>query len=330
MSDNLHLRDLYDKFEQFSLVEGTTKKKCKAAFNKLINWDMAIQASELTTMHVEAWQKWMQDSGMANASVHSYFGAASQVYKWAQKKKLISENPFIGAEKIRREKPTVKIWSPDEVEDLSDAAAELSRMDPTAKIRWVAMIDLASHSALRVGEIWNLRWEDIDLDNEAVRICSRADIPGVQWQWGAKGKKDREVPIFENALMALYRLKTMATWRYPFLRQKACERLQGLVGELTEYQRKYPYNNFYRDLKQIRAFADGKRSAMDKAPISDGGMHVLRHTAVSWWLSGDNKVSIKEAQTVAGHASELTTLRIYAHTNNQAAMSSVRKSLSTC
>lgn len=320
MPENLTLHELYARFERCALVQGTTKKKCRTAFKKLIAWR---NTQDLDRYAIAEWQLWMQARGMSNASIRSYFGAASQVFAWAVAEEMLDRNPFDQAKKIRPQARDVRVWDPDEVNDLSDAAGEIQRLDPSARVRWVCMIDLASKSGLRVGEIWNLRWDwDIDLDHECVRVQSREDVAGSHWQWSSKGHADRTVPIMGDALIAAYRLRELAPWRYPMLKEVTCRRLQANIGKLSETQRKYPYTNFYRELSQIKAYADGKRMAQGKPPISDGKMHILRHTAITRWVEA--RVPVSEVQNQAGHASETTTLRVYAHVNAQRAMASVR------
>jgi integrase len=322
----LTLGQLYAHFFDEALVDDTTKHKCRTALRKLIKYlGPAAEPGDVDARVIAAWQRWMVEKGLANASVRGYFGAASQVFSWAVNHRRLAVNPFLTAQKVRPQKKAVTVLSRDEIVDLAAAAAELDSYDPTANLRWVFMLELAVVSGLRVGEIWNLRWDDIDLDAEAVMIRWRPDKPGQYWQWGTKGKADRQVPIFPAALEAGYRLLDRAPWRYPVLPESVCRHNQAQVGRLTEIQRKNPYPNFYKELGRIKSYANGKRAARSQPPIADGGMHKMRHTAISGWLRSG--VSLKECQYLAGHQSELTTLRVYAHTTAETAMASVRDKL---
>ena len=313
------------RFETSALVEGTTKTKIGSAVKRFTLFHGPIPAAELTTEIISAWQAWMLDQGLATATVRSYFGAMSQLYGWAVIERLVDENPFRRAHQVREVRKGVACMSSEDVADLSDAAAEMESADPSCRVRWVFMLDLAAVSGLRVGEIFNLRWEDIDLEAECVRIRYRPDLEAQYWRWGTKGKSDRVVPIFQQAIEAAYRLKELAPWRYPTLKQVACKRLQAGIGHLTESQRKNPYRNFYKQLGEIKSFANGRRAANRQEPIKDGGMHILRHTAISTWFR--KGVTVPEAKYLAGHASELTTLRVYAHVTQDEAVDSLRKKL---
>ena len=325
MPELLTLSALCARFTQAALVEGNTKDKVECSVRKLTNWGGNIVAQELTDDMIAQWQVWMDGQGLANATVRGYFAAVSQLYAWAKKRRILDENPFAGAEKIRKSRLAVQLLAEDEIAALSDAAAVLDVKDPAARVRWVFMLELAVLSGLRVGEIWNLRWTDIDLDKETATIQYRSDCPGLHWRWGAKGRTHRVVPIFQTAVEAAYRLKEFAPWLYPTLKRTTCLRMQGQVGKLSERQRKNPYNNFYLEFRQITAYANGLLAAAGRPPIKNGGLHPMRHTAISWWLR--DGATVPQVQYVAGHASATTTMDIYAHVTEQEAVESVRRNL---
>jgi hypothetical protein len=87
-------------------------------------------------------------------------------------------------------------------------------------LRWTAFF-LAALTGPRIGEIWNLRWEDLDLETGVIHIQARADKIGEYWRWTAKGKADRRVPMTDDLWAVLCRLQSVAPWRYPFLKERA-------------------------------------------------------------------------------------------------------------
>jgi len=325
MPESLTLDGLFDHFEQFALVKGTTKKKCRAAFKKLQAWKQVYPKMELNKLGIAAWQKWLRDDQkMANASIRSYFGSVSQVFTWGvDEAEIIDANPFAKAKKIKAEEKEVRVWSQEEVDDFSDAAALYHRRDPSARLRFVCLIELCSKNGMRIGEVWPLRWnEDIDLENQVIYIQHRPSTPGQSYEWGSKGKKGRTVPILDDALCYLYRFKEVATWSHPFLKETTCQRMLADVDSLSEHQRTYPYCNFYRELNQIKDFANGRRSIQGKPPISKGKMHILRHTAATKMVEGG--MDPKAVQNQLGHATLQTTMNVYVHANAQRAMQGVR------
>lgn len=303
------LSQLYEYYEVAALVEGATKKKCRSAFKQLKATFRDIQASSLTVPMIGQYQMHMKEAGLAVATVRSYFAAASEVYSWGAENGLLAENPFAAAKKMRAVRREVQILTADELEDFLKAAAEKDRRDPTAKLRWYLLIEIGSTSGLRAGELQNQRWEDIDLEAGVIRVRYRPDLFGQHWQWGSKGKTDRDVPLSQAAMDGLHRLREIAPWRYPFLKRVTCERLLKRVGSIPEATRKQPYTNFYRELRQIKALADLRRKARGLPPIKNGGLHILRKTAITGWVR--HGATMPDIQDVAGHRSFQTTRDAY-------------------
>ncbi len=319
--DSVTLEVLFTDFELGAFVEDATKRKCRTAIRKLIRFAGDVEASSVDVPMIGRWQVWMRRQKMSVASIRSYFGAVCQMYSWAIRQSLLTDNPFERAPNVRQPKREVQTFTPDEIEDLVDAAAQFHRCDRVAAIRWTATLYTMVDCGLRVGEIWNLRRADLDLENQVVWVRYRDDVFGEHWQWGTKGKVDRHLPISPRLLACLYRLLEVVTWRYPFLKRETCERMLMEVGALAEKRRKEPYNNFYRELGQIRAFADGRRALAQKAPIKNGGPHTIRKTAISHWA---RHLRMPEVQKLAGHQSMMTTREHYVHIDGDAAVEALR------
>lgn len=320
--DRVTLLQLFEFFDVSALVEGSTKHKCRTAIRKLAAVFANPPAESVTVPMVGQYQVAMKAEGMSVASIRSYFAAAAQVYVWAVENKVLSQNPFAVAKKMRPVKRDVLTFSTDEVADLKQAAADLWRKEPTAQMRWYLMLEIAATAGLRAGELQNLRREDFDLDAQAIHVRYRPDLFGEYWQWGTKGKTDRTVPMSQDALEAAYRLFEVATWRYPTLKRCTCERLQKMVGSIPELVRKQPYQDFYIELRGIKRLANERRAARKMSPIKNGGIHCLRRTAVSDWARLG--VSMAHAQYVAGHRSMMTTREYYIAVDHAEAVESVR------
>lgn len=325
----LTLAKLFDYFDAAALVEGSTKIKCRTAMRKLTAWRRTthgdMEAGSIAMHEVGAWQLWMAEQGLRRTSIPGYVNAVSQVYTWAIGAELLTDNPFLRAKKMRAPAPEVVTFSADELEDLIEAAGIVESGDLSARLRWSAMILLGAGSGPRAGEIWNLRWEDIDLEAEIAHIRYHPNIPGECWEWGSKTMRPRIIPLSQQAVEVYYRLAEVATWRYPHLKEETCKRRQALVGSLTERQRKRPYPNFYEEFKRIRQYADGMRRIKGRPPIRPGACHRIRKTAITDWLR--NGTSIADAQCVAGHASKTTTLVYYTAVHENEAVENIRKKI---
>jgi integrase len=319
------LLQLFEHFDTAALVEGSTKMKCRTAIRKAAAILGDVTAGAVDVPMAGRYQLAMRDSGMSPASVRSYIGCVSQVYLWGVENKILASNPFAEAKKIRVPKRDVQTFEPDEVDDLKSAAAEMWNQDPTAQIRWFFLIEVAATSGLRSGELQNLRREDLDLEAGTIRVQYRPDKTSEHWQWGTKGKTDRVVPFSQEALETAYRLVEVAKWRYPVLKECACRRLQGMIGQIPEHVRKQPYQDFYIDLRQIRALANIRRRDRKLGAVKNGSIHLLRKTAVSNWARAG--VPMADAQYVAGHRSMMTTREYYIAVDHARAVAAVRAAM---
>ncbi len=309
---NPTMLQVYELFSTTALVEGTTKRRCGVAIHRLIKFTGNGAADSLDSMRISQWQVALKAEGLSAAYIRSSFAACSQVWSWAVSENVLKVNPFAAAKKIRADKLEVKTFNADEVTALCDAAATLYRRDPSARLRWYALLLICGESGLRIGEALNLRWEDIGLEDEegpTLHVVYRPDKPGEYWTWGTKGKSDRTAPMSQELVTAFYRLREIATWRYPMLKCCTCLRLQAQVGSIPEHIRKLPYVNLHRELHTIKGKANRERRAKKLAEIGDGCFHKLRKTAVTRWATAG--VPLLDAKTVAGHASVQTTQRIY-------------------
>lgn len=302
---------LFQQFDQWALCQGTTKKKCKYAIKKLIDCFGDIEACELTAKLAGRFQTFLKDS-MSNASVHGYFAAASQVFAWAIQQNELPENPFNGVKKIRAAELEVKIYKPDEVNDLIEAATAIKWRDPTAALRWTGFFLCGLHG-LREGEIWNLRWDDIDLDEGLLLIQTRMDKFGQYWKWQSKSKAEGEVPMSQELWECLSRMSVIIDWRYPFLKKCAYERLRKQIGFLSEFTRKSPYNNFHREFNRIKEVANLKRALKDKKKIA-GDFHMFRKTAGTHLAS---QVPMHITKDLLRQASIKTTTKYYVAVEKQ-------------
>jgi hypothetical protein len=103
---------------------------------------------------------------------------------------LIHENPFQG---LRQEKVGQKAWhhvSPAEYRKLIEAAPSL---------QWRGMISLGYYCGLRLGEVLNLTWCDVDFEQHRVRVV-RKNASECRAAWVPKDKDMRIVPLPDQAV----------------------------------------------------------------------------------------------------------------------------------
>ncbi|MEM7155507.1 MAG: site-specific integrase [Myxococcota bacterium] len=174
---------------------------------------------------------------------------------------------------LKAPKPDFRFLDFEEAERLVEGA----KSDPLGH----AMIVVAIHTGLRLGELLALRWDAVDTKRGLlhVRAAVARGIVGTP-----KSGRNREVPLSETALSVLRRFK----------------HLRGPLVFCTEDGRMLTKNEAKAPL----------RRAQRKAGIVAVGWHALRHTFASHLVM--RGAQLKAVQEVLGHATIEMTMR-YAH-----------------
>lgn len=324
MPEQCTIAELFDKFMSSSVTQGTTRAKCRSAWRAMVRlFGGNTPAADVPPERIDAYQRYLRDEavsrygrGFSEHSVVSYTAAVGEVFAWAVDAKWLAVNPVGRCHRIRATKKKVHVYTRSEVGSMLDAVrgnpdhgiAALQWPDAAGVLRWTGFF-LAALCGPRVGEIWNLRWEDIDLESGVLLIQSRADRVGEFWRWSAKGKADRHIPMSDDLWAVLLRLRQVAPWRYPFLKSRTCRDKQGRVGRLSEFARKYPYNNFHRELRRIREAANAHRREAGEEQIGEGTFHTLRKNAAT--QLAEQGVPSHFCQELLGHATDRLTKEVY-------------------
>lgn len=128
----------------------------------------------ITPADAEAFRVWLateandRDNGrdeLSDNTVRRRTGIAKQVFRAAQKRRLIESNPFAGlTAQVRGNRARQYFVTRDEIQKVIDAAPNLE---------WRTIITLSRYSGLRVpSELLALRWSDVDLPAGRMTIRS--------------------------------------------------------------------------------------------------------------------------------------------------------------
>ena len=344
MSEHSTLQEVWDKFDASSVTQGTTRQKCHSAWQILMHvCGPAKRADEVSSEDVARVQRYLRDEavsrfhkGFSEYSVFSYVAAFSQVFRWAShpERGYVLQNPVAKCERMKPSKQEVHIYTADEVSDLLTTVrgdpdrdiASLKWPDRAGELRWTAFI-LTGLCTPRLGEIWNARWEDIDLETGTIHIRYRPDKPAEYWRWGTKGKRDRAVPMTDDLWAVLIRLREVAVWRYPYLKESTCLDKQKRVGQLNEFQRKYPYCDFHRELRVMLQTTNERRQAEGKPIIEQGKFHTLRKNGCTDMAEAG--VPMHLAQEILGHSTPQLTQKVYTYVDRTKGLALARQALNS-
>ncbi|TAN05939.1 MAG: tyrosine recombinase XerC [Rhodanobacteraceae bacterium] len=213
--------------------------------------------------------------GLEPPSLRALLSAFRSFFRFLAREGSIQNNPAAGVRspRMRRKLP--------EVLDVDEAAAlvEVTANDPLA-IRDRAILELLYSSGLRVSELCNTRWRDLDTGQGLLRVTG-------------KGNKTRIVPVGRMALAALAALRESqpAGADDPILRGRGTHPLSaGAVRALI------------------------KRRARQQGVWKRVYPHLLRHSCASHLLESSG--NLRAVQELLGHA-DISTTQIYTHLDFQ-------------
>ena len=239
----------------------------------------------------------LRDKGRADATIQKHIAAMRRVWNDPATDLAKAGNPFVIGRKGLRIRLTIeeKEWHWYGLEELQSVLAACP------DLWWRTLIFTAYTTALRLGEVLNARWCDLDLDGLDVNVRSREDDDAC-WEWVPKGKYRRTVPLTGHAAGMLKRLRLCCSDAIPYAfipaTRYAWIQRQRATGKW--HSRREPVNNLLRNYKTILA----------RAGVEVDAFHSLRKSCITNWLK--DGVPPHEVQAMAGHASVETTMKYYA------------------
>ncbi len=184
---------------------------------------------------------------------------------------------FVERPKLRKSLP--KTLSVEDIDVLLDI-----ELKTVFDYRNKAMLELMYGTGLRVSEIVNLTFNDIDMTNCIIRIMG-------------KGSKEREVPLGEYSI---YYLKLYLDKREAMLKEKSCDKLF-----LNNHGQGMTRQGFFKNLKIL---------LKEKGLNTNVSPHTLRHSFATHLLN--RGADLRSIQEMLGH-SDIATTKIYTHVSNE-------------
>jgi len=253
-------------------------------------------------------------------SVNAVLTSAAAIFKLALRRRLVSGNPaaeaeraFMGAAELKNEESKeqrgdgVQPIRPDEVLDPTEVRRMLEQTDPGF---YRTLFLTAYLTGMRSGELFALRWSDIELkgsDSEGATDAGRARIfVRRSLSWARVQREDGPVrPRF-------YPPKTKAGIRTLPIPAE-------LAGMLRRWKLRCPDSELDlvfpasdgQPMRRSTALRYGLWPALRRAGLRRVNMHSLRHSFASALIMAGAPVT--EAQSLLGHSSPAVTLKVYSH-----------------
>lgn len=247
---------------------------------------MKLPLSELSRQHVAK----LRDALCENhpsGTVRNSLTALSAALSWAVAEQLLASHPARGVEPPPPPPPQLEFLTLDEVRRLLHEAERQARSDKTrmAFSRWVA-VSLALRLGLRRGELFGLRWSDIDVASGRLSVAR-------SYRTTPKSGKPRHLRLPEPLRELLREWQSICP---AVAEQLVCPALyRGVWG-------------MYRDTGSGRSLTNLYKAAGCR--VLPRPWHLLRHTMASHFVqSGGSLFALSQ---ILGHSNVKTTM-LYAH-----------------
>lgn len=217
---------------------------------------------------------------LESSSISNYLSSFKTFYNYYIKIGLLKENPvlLIDSPKLKKHLPTY--LTIDEIDKLLNI-----EIKDAFSARNKSLLELLYATGLRISELVNLEFKNIDLNDCIVRIMG-------------KGSKERIVPINDTAIK--YLKIYVKDYRHCLVKKE---------------QNNYVYlNNHGKKMTRQGVFKMLKKRTLEANIKKDVSPHTLRHSIATHML--ENGADLRIIQEFLGHES-ISTTQIYTHLSNQ-------------
>ena len=244
--------------------------------------------TEIKNFDTSQYISYLFNQNLKSTSVNRKISSLKTFFNFLLKKKLINANPFADQIMPKKAISLPKSISEDDVVKLLDAP----KSDSLIGLRDKAMLELLYASGVRISELVNIKFSDLDLERNIIKVFG-------------KGSKERLVPFGEDAAQCISayiderkKNKDIASIKYIFLNNRGS---------------KISRHAFWHRLKEYCLEIGLKR---DISP------HTLRHAFATHLLN--RGADLRSVQVLLGH-SDLSTTQIYTHIAKQRLSELVKK-----
>lgn len=285
-------------------VKLKTEERYKTAVKKHIIPNIGdINVKILTSLQIQEFINSLHENGgvkgigLSPRTVNSARTVLSTALKQAVGAGIIDKNPVLFTKPIKTNRREISVLNKDECRKLVEAAKAESN-----QAFWIAVV-IALETGLRKGEIFGLRWRDINFNKQQLTVNTTVVTSnhGIVIQDSTKTKHSRRtVKLTESTIR---KLKEYKEWQLAYLDAIGAKDIyDGFLITSERGSVKDPNNFSYVTFKSL----------LKKAGLRDNiRFHDLRHTHATQLLQAG--VDIKSVSERLGHSSIRITLDTYTH-----------------
>ncbi len=248
----------------------STLKKHLSRVNTLVNYFGKYYLHNITYFTIEHYKRKRVEDGVSKSTINKELAILRSIFNRAKEFGFYSgEIPKI--EKFKDvENERVRFLTPEEAKRLIEACPEWFR----------AVVVFALNTGLRAGEIFTLKWSQVDFRNRFIYVEPS----------NTKTKKVYKVPMNETVYKLLLRLKE--------------------EHEEKKLNHDYVFTNSRGEPYSEQGYRKVFQSACERAGIKNFRFHDLRHTFASWVAMKSKDIY---AVQILLHHSDPSVTKRYAH-----------------
>jgi integrase len=261
-----------------------------------------IKLKKLTPLHVQSFYGSKLESGLSKRTVEYIHTVLHSALKQAVRWELVPRNVTEAVDPPRperKERPTFNL-------DQARLFLEAARDDG-----WEALYVLVIQTGMRRGELFGLRWDDVNLDDGWLHVRQALAHDGKSFSLPKTAKGRRRIRLTSEATDALKKHKIAQHQKR--LKQGSVWRDHGLVFCSSVGTPMGPDNFIKRQYKPL----------LRRAELPYIRFHDLRHTFASLMMPSVKNPQI--VQQMLGHSRISTTLDIYSHLSQDMQEEAVRR-----
>jgi integrase len=291
-----YLRDWLDTYGKEHLAKTTLENYNMNIEKHIIPYLGSIKLQELKPMHISKFLTIMsregrhdKKGGLAKGTVLKIHKILTRALNNAVKLQILEKNPAVYVDAPKLDHAATNVLKLDEIRKFFDVI-EGTKMEVPCKLA----------IGLRRGEIFGLKWEDIDFNNSTITIKrTLARITGEIFFKDPKTQKSRRTLVLPQDLIDMLRKHRKKQLEYKIL-----------LG--NEYQD----NNLIccKDNGEPinpNTFSRAFKDFLERYDFPKIRFHDLRHTFATVLIA--HNVSPKIASSVLGHTNISTTMDLYSH-----------------
>ena len=227
--------------------------------------------------------------------LHHQYGALLNIFEYAEKHKMVVENPMKNVEAPKMRKKKVDAMT-------SEQAKVFFSLADNCKPELRCMLYLLTTTGVRRGELVGLKWRDIDTSNAVLHVergVAYTHATGVVTSTPKTSSSIRDVPLMPATV------DVIEAYRLEYRKQNPSTIIKDayLFHRIDDIFHPVDPNAVTRRVKRF----------MRNSGLPDYSPHDLRHTCATLLLA--NGADVKSVQNILGHADASTTLNFYVRGN---------------